>query len=222
MNIGNLIEQEADGWAVWIKSEDQIQAGQQALAAYERNPGDRKYQNALQDAEAQERRNRQEQAKAAKRTFGRDRILARSGLAPLTLLLIGISVVVTLAIGMNPSFRDIRWLVISEGPGLEEVRGRPGVAIDHAHLYSFWTLHLIFNMLWLFDLGGMIESRQGTLKLGLMALVLGVASNLGQYFLAGPFSAGCRACCTGYSVTSGCAATVIPLRAWRCRPRRCG
>ena len=36
-------------------------------------------------------------------------------------------------------------------------------------------------MLWLFDLGGMIENRKGTWFLALFVLLTGIASNLGQY-----------------------------------------
>jgi GlpG protein len=41
-------------------------------------------------------------------------------------------------------------------------------------------------MLWLKDLGTMIEVRQGSLFLGLQVLVIGVISNLAQYFWSGP------------------------------------
>ena len=54
----------------------------------------------------------------------------------------------------------------------------------------FGPLHLLFNMLWLRDLGAMIEIRQGMLKLALLVVVLGVASNLGQYAIGGPYFGG--------------------------------
>jgi GlpG protein len=47
-------------------------------------------------------------------------------------------------------------------------------------------IHILFNMLWLYDLGGMIERRLGTLQLLLMVTAIGVASNLAQYFVSGP------------------------------------
>jgi GlpG protein len=45
----------------------------------------------------------------------------------------------------------------------------------------FGYLHLLFNMMWLYDLGGMIEIRRGTLRLLGLVLVTAIASNLGQY-----------------------------------------
>jgi GlpG protein len=47
-------------------------------------------------------------------------------------------------------------------------------------------LHLIFNMMWLYQLGSMIEARQGSLFLFLFVAVSAALSNLGQYFQHGP------------------------------------
>jgi GlpG protein len=51
-------------------------------------------------------------------------------------------------------------------------------------------LHILFNMLWLKDLGSMIEARMGTLKLLLLVVVIGIGSNLGQDWLFGPWFGG--------------------------------
>lgn len=50
----------------------------------------------------------------------------------------------------------------------------------------FGPLHLIFNSLWVFELGRKIEAWRGSITLFTFALMIGVASNLGQYALAGP------------------------------------
>src|SRR5580658_2423353 len=82
LDIRNLIEPDAEGWAVWIHSEDQIEPGQQALAAFVQNPSDKKYQAASQAAVANENLRLRDEAQAAKRFHDRDRIWARSNLAP--------------------------------------------------------------------------------------------------------------------------------------------
>ncbi|MEO6435018.1 MAG: rhomboid family intramembrane serine protease [Tepidisphaeraceae bacterium] len=54
-------------------------------------------------------------------------------------------------------------------------------------IFVHWSiLHLIFNMFWTRDLGGMIELQRGTWRL--LGLVLGCAvlSNIGQYYWEGP------------------------------------
>ena len=47
----------------------------------------------------------------------------------------------------------------------------------------YGILHLVFNMLWLRDLGSMIEGRQSSIHLLLLVLCIGVGSNLGENFL---------------------------------------
>jgi GlpG protein len=191
-DIRNLVESDTEGWAVWIHSEDQIEPAQQALAAFLQHPDDPKYLRASQAAETIEREQRREEAKAAKRIHDRDRIWTRSGLAPLTLSLIGISVAVTFAVGLDPSFYDMRWLAISRSgmENLPEVRDGQLWRLITPIFIHFGPLHLLFNMLWLRDLGAMIEVRQGMPKLALLVVVLGVASNLGQYWLGGPYFGG--------------------------------
>ena len=45
--------------------------------------------------------------------------------------------------------------------------------------------HILFNMLWLRDLGSMIEARQSTWHLAILALVIAACSNVAQYFFTG-------------------------------------
>ena len=49
----------------------------------------------------------------------------------------------------------------------------------------YGPLHLLFNMLWLYQLGCLIEGRQGTLRLLLLVVVIGVLSNVAQYVATG-------------------------------------
>jgi GlpG protein len=51
-------------------------------------------------------------------------------------------------------------------------------------------MHLLFNMYWLFVLGGMVEDRYGSLWLMLFVIVTAVVSNLAQFFWSGPFFGG--------------------------------
>ena len=188
LDIRNLVEPDAEGWAVWIHSEDQIEPGQQALAAFERNPSDKKYQIASQTAVAKENMRLRDEAKAAKRIHDRERIWSKSGMAPLTLSLIGACVAVTLAIGFYPTFYDFHWLAIDDlrFGFLSEVKAGQVWRLITPIFVHLSPLHLIFNMVWLRDLGGMIETRQGMSKLALLVVVIGIASCLGQYKMDGP------------------------------------
>ena len=58
-------------------------------------------------------------------------------------------------------------------------------------IFVHWSiLHLLFNMFWLRDLGGMIERRRGTLPLLALVLVTAVLSNFAEYLWSFPVSAG--------------------------------
>ena len=45
-------------------------------------------------------------------------------------------------------------------------------------------------MLWLYDLGSMIEGREGTTRMASLVLVTAALSNLGQYYATNPFFGG--------------------------------
>ncbi|HUD84048.1 MAG TPA: rhomboid family intramembrane serine protease [Candidatus Saccharimonadales bacterium] len=188
LDIRNMVEPDSEGWAVWIYSEDQIEKGNQALTAYLQNPAARTFQNAADTAVASEQRQRREEAAFAKRVRTADQIWKRSDTAPLTLFLIGASVVVTLFAGLNASLPNVRWLLISEGgPGfLPEVQSGEIWRLITPIFIHFGPTHLLFNMLVLYDLGRLIEKAQGTKRLALLVVVIGVGSNIGQYLIGGP------------------------------------
>ena len=54
----------------------------------------------------------------------------------------------------------------------------------------FGVLHIFFNMLWLRDLGSMIEGRQSSWLLAVLVLVIAACSNLAQFCFGGPMFGG--------------------------------
>ena len=100
---------------------------------------------------------------------------------PLTLVLIAISVIVAMASSLGRN---------------QEVLYPFYMSLPHVMQGDIWRLitpifihygpiHILFNMLWLFDLGSAIELRQRSPRLGLLVGVIGVLSNLGQYLWSG-------------------------------------
>lgn len=73
-----------------------------------------------------------------------------------------------------------------------------GPDIQHGEIWRVWTpvlvhfgfLHLIFNLMWLRDLGGAIEWREGSRKFLWLVLVIAAVSNAAQYFVSGPLFGG--------------------------------
>ena len=54
----------------------------------------------------------------------------------------------------------------------------------------FSALHIVFNLLWWWQLAGIVEKQQGKQRLLLLFLFTAIASNLAQYFLVGPYFGG--------------------------------
>lgn len=54
----------------------------------------------------------------------------------------------------------------------------------------FSALHIVFNLLWWWQLAGIVEKKQGKQRLLLIFLFTAIASNLAQYFLVGPYFGG--------------------------------
>ena len=75
-----------------------------------------------------------------------------------------------------PLFKDIRqgelWRTISP-------------VILHANI-----LHILFNMLWLWFLGRLVESRIGIIRYLVISVIIGLVSNAAQYLMSGPLFMG--------------------------------
>jgi len=57
-------------------------------------------------------------------------------------------------------------------------------------LLHFSLLHIVFNLLWWWQLGGLVEKKQGKQRLIILFIFSAIASNLAQFFLVGPYFGG--------------------------------
>jgi GlpG protein len=194
--ITNAVEREKDGWAIWIHSEDELQKAREMLAGFLGNPTDPKFQKHSRQATQLKELAEKEEEVAQKRFFDRKKIFRSSlasGIGPLTTILMATSVVVTVLLSFGMAGDWIKALFISaDSTGAPEIlKGEVWRLITpifiHANLVQgTGFLHLFFNMLWLFDLGNMIEGRIGTGRLLLLVIIIAALSNFGQYYASGP------------------------------------
>lgn len=192
--IRNQIEAEGDGrWSVWIHVEDEIERARALLSHFLANPNDAQVRDAAARAREIANRELEEEEAVRKRHFDRDRLFPQRTLlsaAPLSVALIAISVLVYIVRNYTNAAGLTDALFISDpnimGRDLEEVRNGQVWRLLTPIFLHFGILHILFNMLWTYDLGGTIESRMGTLQLLLMVLVIGIASNLAQLYVSGP------------------------------------
>jgi len=105
----------------------------------------------------------------------------------LTAVLMAFSVVVALLSNLGSDYQSLHFLFFSEyRQGLPEILSGQLWRLITPILIHFGLLHIIFNMIWLYDLGSTIEQRQGISRMAILVAVTAVLSNLAQFFWSGP------------------------------------
>jgi GlpG protein len=191
--IENQLEQDKyDGWGIWISDEDKIGRASDLLTAFRQNPTDPKYTKEAKGAaelRAQEQKDQETYRKRLRSRRHLFRPLTVYGFGPLTFALIAVSVVVFFLSNFGNNQDAIRGLFITDfstglwDTTLPEIRHGQIWRLITPIFIHFGPLHIIFNMLWLRDLGSMIEGRQSSLHLLLLTIVIAICSNLGQVYI---------------------------------------
>ncbi len=117
-------------------------------------------------------------------------------LGPISVLLIAVSVGVALYSSLGSDTHRLLPLFISLAPASDPAGVLP--EIRHGEVWRLLTpmfvhfglIHILFNMLWVKDIGGAIEHRDGSKQLVAMVVAIALCSNVGQYFVNGPFFGG--------------------------------
>ena len=192
------VRTQTDGDTMWVLDEDRVEEARAEFAAFEAEPDAPKYAAASQAAaeiREQELKAEIERRKLRMKTRTRyDRPqIARCGQ---TLLLIGLSILATFITEFGSQRKDlVQRLQISEvaqpGPDgfygeLPEV-GRGEIQRLITPIFPHGSLmHLVFNMMWLFSLGPLVEFRRGPFRFLTLVLGIAVISNVAQFMWAGP------------------------------------
>ena len=204
--IANQIEADDGSWSVWVHREDQVQEGRRHLQACTAGHLREQMEQAASEARRVQRaeEDRRRRARANHVDVGgqwRGEVMLSRRIGLVTLLLIAASVAVAVASRLGTNERVLQPLVMSEQQptadgGFTYVKGLPEVRRGQLWrlltpmFIHFGFIHILFNMLWLKDLGGMIEHRQGSLVLALLVVATSLATNLAQYAWAGPMFGG--------------------------------
>jgi GlpG protein len=182
------------GWAVWILAEENLERAEQLLAEYRAEPNHPRFRaQAAGAAQAREEAKKQQEAYARQMKTSREmfRPLYAYGFGPVTLLLIGGSVMVAILSKLGGNLEPILKLFFSEyRTGMPEILHGEIWRLFTPMFIHFGFMHLFFNLLWLRDLGGTLEARHGSLFLTAQVLAIAAASNAAQYFIAGPLFGG--------------------------------
>jgi GlpG protein len=189
----------ADGrWQVWVIDDLNVEAAASLFAQFRQSPDDPVFVQAARAAE-QERQRKEKEQVPKRATVVDARTFFYSPPVPigiLSVVLIVICVAVAALTKLGENQRFIQPLSISQyqedgkyvhwDGSMPEVRHGQIWRLFTPMFLHFGILHLLFNMLWLRDLGSMIEARKSPWMLLLLVLVLAGTSNVAQYLYKGP------------------------------------
>lgn len=174
-------------FGIWVMEDAQLATAQARFEEFLANPTDPRFdaKPALPKRDARSRA----------RIFRRDEIFGSVGTleGPLTLALTGICIFIAAARMVPNREGSFHWLMYSEQSDFwaftEIAKGEVWRLVTPALLHGD-ALHLVFNMLWLLQFGGVIERTEGTFYLAALFLVSAALSNTAQYMVSGPHFVG--------------------------------
>ena len=193
--IRNEVEVESDGTCViWVLDDEQIEQGRSLLERFRQNPDAPEFARKAADAERVRTEEEKAQTEWRRRVHNRKRVfpgMIKYGAGPLTFALVVMSVVIAVYSNVGRDREFLRPFFISfpvngEAGFLPEVMRGEWWRLLTPMLIHFGIGHIIFNMMWLFQLGSMIESAQGSGRFALLVVVFALASNLAEYALSHP------------------------------------
>ena len=201
--IENQFEPEDDGtFSLWVHDDTQMTAAADLLATFRTDPDAKTFDSST---DAEKKRSAELAAERAKKSnvisaerLGYERNF--QAVPYFTWLLIVISVAVAIYSKLGEDKMAIHQLFISDLqtdgeyirwlPGLAEVRAGQVWRIFTPIFIHFGLPHILFNMMWLKDLGALIESRLGALYLVALVAISAALSNLGQAIVGDPVFGG--------------------------------
>jgi GlpG protein len=190
-------EFDRDSWAIWVRDENRVVEARDALDDFRRDPDASNYRGAERAAESLQREEirRNEQAKKNIVTMrGKWKSGGASRKKPLILTLIVISVLVALGSSMGDDkngsvlrtllFIDVQnfnkpnvdWSSL-DAKLMDIKRGELWRMITPIFVH-YGTMHLVFNMFMIYQLGSLVEDRRGTVRMGIMVLTIAIVSNV--------------------------------------------
>lgn len=191
--IRNELEGEVDGsCSIWIRDEDQLAVARTWLEKFQQNPGSAEFLAApieaakKRAAEAQERDEYRRRIRTRRSMFPK---LGAYGVGILTYALIFACIIVAVYSKLGEDREFLRHLFIWDPENgrdgfLPEVFAGEVWRLFTPIFIHFGTVHLLFNMMWLYQLGCMIEARRSPWLLAGLVAGTALVSNFAQFFFS--------------------------------------
>lgn len=169
------------GWTVWVVDEDRVDESQALLSRFRSMPDAEEFYQAPHLAAARRREAAQESKKEEKSLKRPAAFPWRMRGGGLTTALLVACVAVGLATQLGRNSEWTGWLLMT----LDRVQAGQAWRLFTPALLHFSLWHLLFNLLWLQDLGTVLEAKLGTARFAAMVAVVALVSNLAQYLAGG-------------------------------------
>jgi GlpG protein len=192
LGIKTRVDDQPEGWQLWIYNEDHFAQARDELQNYVSAPDSPRYRDASLAAEAVRRKQEQIDRKFRKNDRRVADLWAYPGFRrrPLTMIMVAVCVVVFLLQQSGWRFDVEEKLFFASyymDPTGQIDDGLSG--LRHGELWRLVTpifmhgsiLHILFNMSCLSYFGTLIEVRRGTIRLAGLVLISAVISNAGQF-----------------------------------------
>lgn len=194
IGIKNDVDQTRNGdWAVWIHDEGQLGSGKQELDQFLDNPKDARYQQLAKAGVKQEQQENKENEKFRTNVVDMRTKFGTQKVATATVTLIFISIVTYIFQNVGDSGRIQEWFSIAKIVPVEEglLINRTFSDIEKGQLWRLVTpvflhfsiLHILFNMTWMFQLGSVIENKEGKRFYIFFFLGAAIISNIIQFVM---------------------------------------
>ena len=202
--IGNNAEQEDAGtFSIWVHDDDQIAEAARLFALFRASPDAPDFRDATTKAKvirAQlvKSEGRRRSAVVDEARVGYERNFAGGGMNTIMLVVLTIAVTVYAGFMNSPhANRAVLARLHMQAPPVHDRQSGPSHSLPEVRDGEVWRLitpiflhgdwmHIIFNLMWLVQLGRFIESRFGAAKLLALVMVIGVGSNLAEYLWSQP------------------------------------
>ena len=195
--IDNEAERDGNRWAIWVHSDDQIPTAAKLLEEFRANPTDARFLAGSPAEKLREKAKAQDEAYQKRVVSGKKLFpgLTSYGFGFVTYALIAASIGVFLLSHMGDVPERVMSLFITEYEregdsirwirGLQEIRHGEIWRLVTPMIIHFGIAHILFNMLWLRDLGSMFEARLSSWYFAVFVLVVSAVSNFAEYSIGG-------------------------------------
>ena len=209
--ISTRLDETKEGVIVWVHDERFIEQSRQDLQDFLAAPDSTQFQDVAKEADRVRQEERKRESEYRKNVIDvRKRWQPRTaGKFPVTIALIVLSAVVSLAADFGKNAKASEWLYIADleildigadgrisyrprSIGLSAIyeKGQVWRLVSPVFLHVGGWIHLLMNMYWTYQFGALIETRRGSWRLVGIVLATAVIPNLAQYWWDSPFFGG--------------------------------